>query len=209
MIHTSALILIPLYFLASNSFDKNKLIIASFIAIILAMLPLATVISKLNWIPFIDRLIPYIDSGNPLINMFNFKSLVRVVFLFIGLFYYNAYSSQGVMWNNIIKIYILSLIFYFVFKFSEPTAARISIYGVLLNILILPNIYYLYKEKFDKYLFRSGLILFCVLYLNRNLESMERESRLKTSQEIITPYTNIYNKDKYTFDKKYIFYLND
>lgn len=208
LIHASAIILIPLYIAGRMNFNKNRLMIISFIAILVSMIPLFNILVKFTWIPFMDRLLPYIDSSISILNIFSFKNLGRLIFLFIGLFYYRSYSNQDSVSRGIINIYILSLVLYFFLKSSEIAAARISIYGMFLNVLILPNIYYIYKNRFDKFIYISLLSVLCVLYFHKELTAMKEQSEFKSSTSIIMPYTNIYNKDKYSFNKSYLLDLS-
>lgn len=207
LIHSSAIILVPLYMSTKMDLDRGKLIILVFIGVLASIIPLGNIIVKLTWIPIVSRLLPYIGSTTSLLNILDFKSLGRLLFLFIGLFYYNSYSSQDGLSKKIINIHILSLILYFFFKFSELTAARLSIYGMFLNVLILPNIYYMYKDKFDKLIYISCLGVLSTLYFNKELRTMKTQAGLVHPQEVIIPYTNNLSRDKYTFDKRYFFYL--
>lgn len=208
LIHTSAIFLIILYLGAKINFDKKRLTILSCIAIALSIIPIGNIITKLTWIPFISRLLPYISHNSSVTDVLDFQSLGRIIFIVIGLFYYNSLSHKDDISKKIINIYILSLIFYFLFKFTELTAARLSIYGAVLNILILPNIYYLYKNKFDKFIYLTCLGILCLLYFNKELYSMEKQAGLMNESNIIVPYTNIFNKDKYMFNNRYFDYLN-
>lgn len=203
-IHKSALTLIPLYFISKINFTKNKLISLTFLGIILSFFPIMNILMRFNWIPIIQRIVVYINPNNSLLSIFEFKSVARLIFLAIGLFYYEIYSSQDEISKKIINIYILSLISYFVFKSSELIAARISLYGFLLNILILPNIYYLYKNKIHKFIYLTCFGFLLILYFNKELHTMERQSELTNPNKVIIPYTNIYNKNKYSFTKNYL-----
>lgn len=208
LIHLSAIILIPLYIGGRMNFNKGNLIIISIFAVFMSMIPMAQMLARFTWLPFMDRLMPYIDPSFSMLSIFSFKSLVRLIFLSLGLFYYKSYSKQDNISEGIINIYILSLLLYFILKSSEQTAARISIYGMFLNILILPNIYYMYKNKVDKLIFLSGLITLSFFYFSKELSTMKNQSKLQNSQEIMIPYTNIYNKEKHIFNNSFLYLLN-
>lgn len=206
-IHKSAIILIPFYFLSQPKIGKKELLYWSIVGILISLLPIGNILMHVSWLPFIDRLIPYIKPTTMLNRILDFQSIARLVFLFIALLYYEPYSNRDEMSKVIINIYIVGLILYFVFKFSELTAARLSIYGKLLDMIILPNIYYAYKDKVDKFIFLGLLLVLCSLYLFKELRTLERQTDLQNPMKIIVPYTNIYNKDRFTFNKKYLFII--
>jgi hypothetical protein len=201
-IHTSAIILIPLYFGARINYDRKSLIILSLIAIIISILPIGNILAKFSWLPLIGKLRPYLNHHFSLVNILDFQSLGRLIFLVIIIFYYEVYAGIDDISKKIVNIYILSLILYFLLKFSELTAARISIYGVILNIIILPNLYYMHKTKFDKLLYITLLGILCTLYFNKELYTLTQQSGLKNNS-ILVPYTNIFNKDEYSFKNMY------
>lgn len=208
LIHSSAILLIVFYLATKIKFDRSKLMIFSLMAIGFSILPIGNILVRFTGLPFIGRLLPYINSRGSIINILDFQSLGRIIFLMIGLFYYNSFSSKSELSKHVINIYIMSLLLYFLFKFSELTAARLSIYGVFLNIIILPNIFYMYKDKFNKFLYSTMLCILCLMYFNKELQSMVIQAELVNDSSIIVPYTNIYNKDKYSFNKRYFHYLN-
>jgi hypothetical protein len=204
LVHTSAIIIFPLTYLALHlNLNRKMLIILSLLGMMISFIPIGSIISKLTFIPFISRLYPYLNTDYSIMNILDFQSLGRIVFLFIALLYYDTFCKQGDISKKIIDIYILSLILYFLFKFSELTAARLSIYGKILDMIILPNIYYLYKDKFNKLIFMTGLCILSILYLNKELKAMQYQSGVVDSNTLLIPYINIYNKDNYSFDNIY------
>lgn len=206
LLHSSAIILIPLYFISRLNFNRKKLIVLSLISIMINLIPLEDIISKLIWIPQINRILHYLNGST---TIFDFKSFARLIFLLIGLVYYNSYSNLKGISKNIIVIYIISIIMYFSLKFSELTAARISIYGMFLNILILPNIYYMYKDKFNKFIYILCLFILCSMYFNKELNAIRVQFTPNNSYSSFVQYTNIYNKDNYHFNNRYIDYLEN
>lgn len=210
-IHITSIILIPLYYLSKIKLTRNQLVVISSLSILVGMIPLGNVLSKLQWITLINRASIYWDHSSGIINIFDFQTLGRLFFLTVALFYYDEYSKESDISNKIIKIYILSLSIYFVLKFSEGTASRISLYGKVLDIIILTNIYYLYKNKANKFIFVALLTLISLLYFNKELYNMHKVADVKTQlgPSNIIPYTNIFNENNYDFNNRYYFYLND
>lgn len=200
-IHESAVILLLLYFVSKVNFKKKSLIYVSIFSIIWSMFPVGFLISKLTWLPFMGRVNHYIDDSISL-NLIDFQGFARIVFLIMIFIYYDAYSEQDTISKKIINVYIVSITIYFILNFSELIAARISIFGKYLDVILLTNIYYLYKQKINKLLYVYGLCILCVVYLSKDLFSLKVHSQIGKVEEknsIIVPYTNIYNKDEYWF----------
>lgn len=200
-IHTSAIILIPLYFLSQLQVSRSKLTLLSVLSIIAAILPIGAVIGIFRGLPLMDRVIPYINTSFSLNNILDFQSFGRFLFLALALFFYNEYKKRGELERRTINIYIFSILFYFVFQFSELTAARLSLYGKMLDIVILANIYYLYKDKVDKLLYILCLLVLGSMYFFKELNTLKNQTGI--SDSIVVPYTNIVNKEDHSFGKRY------
>ncbi|WP_312755164.1 EpsG family protein [Rummeliibacillus suwonensis] len=208
-VHTSSIILIPLYLVSKIDFKKKTLIYFVLFSIFISLLPVGAFIQHLAWIPFMDRILPYTAFSNGLNNIFDFQSTIRIIFLCIIFFYYDAYTSRGGYSKRIINVYIISYCFYFLLKFSEITAARIALYGGLLNIILLANFYYLYKDQVNKLIYAICLIALSALYLTKELNSLEKLTGLDSVDSFQTPYTNIFHKNDYYFKNRYIDFLDE
>jgi hypothetical protein len=202
LIHSSALILIGLYFLSKINFNKSKLIVISVFSVLFSLLPLSFIFQRFSFVPLLSRLIPYLDSRTSLFEVFDFQSFVRLVFLVFALFHYDQFSLKGNDQKKMINIYILSIIIYFFFKFSELTAARLSIYGKFLDTILLTNFFYLYKDKKNRIIYSFILIVLSLLVFIKELDTLEDQSGLRLSNEILTPYTSIFNPEEYYFEKR-------
>lgn len=202
LIHTSAVILLVFYFLATKiKFNKTSLVTLTILSIIVSVIPLGAIIAKMSWLPFYYRIAPYLEIQASF-DLFDFKSLGRIAFLVVVFIFYNRYVEQSVNHKNMINIYIVSLIFYFIFQFSELTAARLSIYGKFLDIVILVNILYMYKKAINKLLYVYFIITLSFLYLTKELEALEKnfDPEIET---ILTPYINVFNKDEFRYNSMY------
>lgn len=195
LIHSSAFILLFLYFLSRLNIDKNKLIKLSVISITLSLIPSGLIISKLTWLPFYSRIFPYLNTEISL-NFLDFAGICRILFLIVALIYYDQYCQQNEISKKIINMYILSLMMYFLLQFSELTAGRLAIYGKFLDIIIFANILYLYKLRINRFIYILGILFLCFMYLSK--ESAEIKKAIITDS-LITPYVNVFNKDAYNF----------
>lgn len=205
-IHVSALVLIMFYFISKLNFTKKRLIYISIFSIAFSILPIGIILSKLGGFPIINRIMPYLNLEVSLINPFDFQTLGRIIFLVIAFVFYDSYSKQSENSKTIINLYILSFILYFLFKFQELTAARLAIYGKMLDIIILSNIYYMYKLKINKLIYIICLLFLFSLYFLKELAAMKENSGLiNSNSKNLVPYTSILNKDATIFNNRFIF----
>jgi hypothetical protein len=203
LIHSSAITLLILYFISKIKFTKKKLIYISAFCIVLSMLPIGFIISKLTWLPFYYRIYFYLDKSIGL-NFIDFKGVMRLIFLLIAFIFYDQYRKNSDISEKIINVYIVGLLLYFLFQFSEGTAARISLYGKVLDIVILSNILYLYKERINRLLYIYTVFFICLITLYK--ESGEIKDAVE-SKSLVAPYVNVTNKDYYSFHKEFDFDL--
>lgn len=204
LIHSSALILILLYFVARLNLNKKKLITFTIFSIILSVIPIGTIISKLTWFPFYYRILPYLNTETSL-NILDFQGLGRILFLIIAFAFYETYSKKDETSRKIINIYIVSLAMYFLLQFSELTAARMTIYGKFLDIIILANILYMYKKRINRLIYIYGIFILCSLYLFKESGEINRGI---VGDYFVAPYVTIFNKDDYNFSSRF-YYLKD
>jgi hypothetical protein len=209
LIHASAIVLLILYFLTKFDFSRKKLIYVSIISFFISIIPVGQIVANMTWLPFASRIIPYITSDISLTNIIDFQSFGRIIFLVFTLWIYNFYSEQSKIDKQIITIYILSLCLYFVFKSSELTAARLSIYGKLLDIIILSNLFFMFRDKVKKIIYGICLLILCSLYFYKELGALEAQSNIVNKKSILMPYTNIFNKEEYKFDDQYLKFLHE
>ncbi len=123
------------------------------------------------------------------------------------LFYYDELVEDSPMMKNIVHIYLISFIIYFLFQFSEITAARLSIYGRILDFVILPSIIYLKAPKINKNVVIAGLVLFICIYFAKELNTMKLQAGLVTKETHYVSYSSIYNKEDRYYNTFYYYVL--
>jgi len=140
-IHSSSLILIVLFFLSRFDFRKKSLIILTIASILFSVLPLGFLF---NYVPsslIAVKVAPYIQSTLSF-NFLDFQSISRIALLTLVFFYYDALVKITSFNKTILNVYIISILFYFIFQFTgELTAARLSIYGRVVEVILFANIY--------------------------------------------------------------------
>lgn len=209
LIHASALILIFFYVLSQFSWTGKKLTILSFISVLISILPLGPLIALFSNVPLLDRIYYYLPTSYSFGENFDIQSLARIVFLIFGLVCYDIYTRKNKINAFTMNFYILSLNLYFLMKTSELVAARLSIYGFFMVILILPNIYTMYKTRINRLIFQLILLVFCFLYFNKELNAMEELSDAVLFENEFIPYTHVFNKNQgYYFDNRYLDIIN-
>lgn len=206
MIHTSAAILLLFYLFSKLKVDRKKMFIITSISLGFSIIPFGNIVSQLaQYIPVFKRMTSYIVTSQTLTNILDFQTLGRLFFLAIAFVFYNQFKENFPDDSFLVDLYIFSFILYFFLKFSELTAARIAIYGKLLEVLILTN--FLYMEHVT----RKQIIALCLLisiifaYLYKELNTMERNGGLIDNNPFTTPYVNIFNGNQFLFDSKYDF----
>jgi EpsG family len=202
LIHSSALILFVLYFISKIDFKKKTLIVISIASVIFSVLPIGALISKMTWMPFYYRVAPYLNPDTSL-NLPDFQGFGRIVFLVIAFYCYDQYSKQSDFSKKVINMYIVSLAMYFILQFSELTAARLSIYGKFLDIIILANLLYLYRKPINKLVYVYGIFALCFMYLFKEGTELERGYVEKGGDSFFPSYVNIYNKENFYFESEY------
>lgn len=203
-IHLSAIFLIVLFFVSKLPLDKNKLIILSVISVIFSVIPVGIVILRLStFIPVFNRIIIYANTDLSFNSIFEFQTIGRLVFMTIVFVFYDKYVEVYPEDKKILNMYLFCFIVYFIFQFSELTAARLAIYGKVLDILILSNLIYVIKTKWNKVIVFMLLITLMSMYLFKELNTMEQQTGLIDANLISTPYVNIFNKDNFYYDNCY------
>lgn len=208
LVHMSALVLIPLYYVTRIPFRKKSLIFIFVLSVAINLVPLWSILSRFLPSILVVRIGHYIQPFSPL-NLLDFQSIARIMFIIPIFLYWDKLVKGDGMSRNILVLYILSISLYFIFKFSELTAARLSIYGKFLDVLIFPTILSSYKGRFNKLVFGAVLLLLCGLYFMKELSTMVIQAGLviEPAKSILVPYVNIFNKKSYLFGKSYFFLL--
>jgi len=200
LLHSSALVFIVMFGVTKIKLEKKHLLILLAVSIAFSVVPLADIVNKLAaYVPVLQRISYYVNGSLSISDFTSFKSLARVAFLFIAFLIYDVYCEESPVNRKIMNIYIFSYIIYFFFKFSELTAARLAIYGKILDIVIFSNAYYMLKKKENKIVYVMSLFMLMVLYFLKEQNALHIESKLETAHKYLTPYVNIFNKKLYHY----------
>jgi hypothetical protein len=199
LIHSSSLILLLFYVLANLKIKRKTLLIGVFFCFCISLIPREYLMGIFSQLPFGERIEFYYrlaDDGIT-ISYFDFKSISRFILLvLIGVVFAKNYSKNDETERQVMDMYVASFGIYYALRFVEILAANASIYGFMLIVIILPNMYGKLKKTANSQLFLSFILIFSIAYFFKTLYAMEDMSKLNHSS-LITPYTNIFNKSEY------------
>lgn len=203
-LHQSALFLLLIEILGCIKWTKRSHLIFLLFALFLAIMPFDKIFVVFENVPVLNRMYFYIENfeSTPLISP---PSLMR--FGFFILIYYFYDDDMDKFWKNVYDKALYGFSLYFVFKISELTAARLSIYTFFMFLIIAPKIIHEIDKKSLKSFSYLFLILFSVLYFNKETHSMIEQVGYQNPYKFI-PYTNIYNKNSYNYDNYFYFLKN-
>lgn len=150
MFHYSAIILFPLWFINRN--NPNKVLL-------LLLIPLGFLVYFLNINLILTIPIPYIQNkitvyqdlqalglnGFDKINVFNSLFLLRCAIYYLFLFKYELLIKSNKYTVILLKIYALSLFVWPTFSIMPVVAFRINELLGIVEIILLPMIFYLFK----------------------------------------------------------------
>ena len=205
LIHYSALLLFAFYAVSLINFKKWHLAVILLAAILFNLVPIKEILENYNGsIYIISKVASYAAADNSPASLFQFSSLARLAFLMIAFVVYDVYCADNPFNKKVMNMYILSFAVYFIFKFSELTAARLAIYGKVLDILIFTNVFYYLKRKDNKIVYAVFLVVLIGAYFFKEINTMEIQASLVDKYKYFTPYVNIFNKDNFSFANSFV-----
>lgn len=193
-IHTSAIMFIILYFLARMKMTRDKFILIIIFVLIIMNLPIANLLSKIQFLWIVEKIIPYISNEFSIIGNFDIQLIMRLFFVLCGIYIYSVYSKDEFN-KKLIDIYLWSFVIYFIFKSSELVAARLLLYGRMLDTIIFVNYLYMIKNKHLKIILNYLLILLMLFFFLKELNSMKLQSEYIDDDAIFVPYSSILEKE--------------
>lgn len=207
-IHTSSAVLLLLYFVVTKfEWTRKRLILVLMGSLGIAFIPFGLLVDSLSdSISFLQRLLPYLDEVFTWRDLLGFQILARLFFIGLILFYYDRLCNKSSFLRKIVNLYLLSFAFYFALQFSELTAARISVYGRLLEIILLPMILTLKMQKLEGRVYLAGLLLLLSLYFVKEVNTMWFQSGLVLDNSPFVEYISVFNKGDQYYNT-YFYYI--
>lgn len=222
LIHTSAILAGVMYLLSKIKLEKKYYLLFAIIGLLFHFIPVELYINYLENIPVLSKVSFYIDDIP--ISILSITVIMRLVFFSIVYCNYDklvsAYGDR-----TFFNFVIINYVVYFLLIFSSLTASRISIYGYLSLIIVIPMIISLtdyskiynvllsivivfsgfsfYKES-TAYIDQSG---YTGSFISMNFESIINVDRRKYSN-FYNLGTNI-NEINRDYSKKYLSSINN
>ncbi|TDM24889.1 EpsG family protein [Macrococcoides caseolyticum] len=205
LIHKSAILILPIYYLARLKIKINHLTIITLISITLSILPISPVFFIIDKTSFSNRITNY-NFSESIINL-DFQSVVRIIFVILILVFYKRLIAQNDNDIFVIHYYLYGMIIYFIFKDIELVAARLSLYSRAVEILLIPMVLKILKDY--KYATTYGILvlLYLFAYFSKDLYNMNNNVYYSNGNNFTMKYSNIYNYTNFQF-KKSDFYQN-
>lgn len=158
LIHYSAIFYLLFIIIDLVKWNQKKLGIILVLALVSTFLPIPKILGLFSFIPYIEKLVIYIE---PNIGFFDFASLMRLTF-FIPAFIFYPKITKTDYDKKIVNHFLLGISIYYVFKFSEIAAARLTIYTFVLVILIIPMILEVLQEEVNLKYIKQFTLIFIV-----------------------------------------------
>lgn len=169
LFHYSAIVILPLWFLGTKS-RKNFLLLSIPIAYLIyfsginliTTIPIPVIQSKIS---IYQTLMELGNEESILINVFSFFFLGKIMLFYFLLSKYELISFYNKYVPILMKIYCISLMSYLILAVMPPIATRINELFAIVEIVLLPLIYYAFKPIW----FSKSIVLFigiCFLLIN-------------------------------------------
>ena len=196
LIHASSVILLLFYIVGKLNLKRETILFSVLCGFLISLTPGPYLMTVFNLFPFGERIGFYFYKivGEGAIDYFDFKSIARLILLLIvGVVFSKIYDKSSPIERKIVDIYLISFAVYYALRFVEILASNASIYGFVLLVIVIPNIYSRLTIKLNARLFFIGSVIFSLAFFFKTLYSMEDMSKLTTSS-LLTPYTSVFNK---------------
>lgn len=198
MIHRSALILFLFIGLDKISWTKKRHFILLLISIFISFLPVSNFLNLIDFLPSVNKILSkYITDSSTILDI---PGLVRLTFFFVFLFLYDDINKKNRVY---VDRFLFGIATYFVFKFSELTAARLTIYTFFNLIILIPILsrHQFTKYKIEKTLKTMSIFVFLILFFNKEINSMRNQAAYLGDEKYV-PFVSVFNKDYGKFGSK-------
>lgn len=204
-LHYSALIYLVLIIFREVKISTKYFAILLVISILFTFVPIVTILENLTFIPGVSKIISGAQNSP---GIFDFASLVRIVFsaYLLFLLYYYDWDKYNKM---LIQLSLLGFSMYFFLKINEVLAGRIGIYTFIFMVLIFASNYQKILTIPFKYLYLIGLVLFSGLYFYKDTQSYQSlVGKINTSQYLkFESITNVTTEDYWGYNNQYSYNL--
>lgn len=212
MLHISALFYLVHMILSLIKWNRKKLILFLIFGLSLSMISYGDIFTIFNSIEFLKKFTVYFTQQGGGIGFWDFKGLARLAFAVLALIAYPYIDQSTRIKKSILNDYILGLSLFFYLRFSDLVAARLSVYGFFLAILILPSIIHVLLEKFKKDRLKRVMIYIvflsiCSLYYTKDLGSLYTQAYMVSGSPYLS-FATIFERKTFLFSHPYYYPQN-
>ena len=188
-LHVSAIIVLPLYLVSKKDIGKKNMAIIIGVSMVLSLLPLNSILSLFENVPFLSKLALYATSSSGLLD---FQSISRIVILAPLLYFYDRFEDKVM-----VNFSLLSFALYFTLKSNELIASRMSIYGFFLIIILYPTIYtFGFWKKKMVLVIAAVAVLFSGMFYVKEFNAAFRQANF-VGERNRRNWVTILNRDEY------------
>ena len=198
-IHASSIAVIGIYWLSRFNWNKKTLLYPFILAVIIGMIPSNLYITVFSQIPILNKITHYID--NPTISIFSFPVIIRLGLFLIVWWHYDRLKEDYEMPKGITNFVLLSFIAYFMLLFSNLVAARTSVYGYYLMIILIPTI----LSYYDNIQYKALSVLtiaFVLVSFNKEMNALVSQTEYRYSKYQLG-FETVFDRNYEHFDKTY------
>lgn len=207
LFHKSALVLFILYPVRYIKWNKKTHLILLSIALISSLLPLGTILSYVDFIPGVSRIVENYLSYSYV--FYDFPGLVRLLFFASVLIFYDKLTED----KFFVDYFLFGISLYFIMKFSELTAARSTIYTFIMIVILVPSIVdtinemLVEKTKYINVVLTMFVVAGSFVYFNKEVKTVFRQAEYVGEVYLIT-YPNIFTSHITDFGSLSAYELN-
>lgn len=155
MFHKSAIITIIFYFLKDIKLKTYKLVI------ILGLLPIVSSIINYCVVAMFPRYAGYTQYTT---SQEGTKAIVIIIFIgIVGLVYRNRITKDNHIANIYYNLFYVGLCIYLMFFNQGTMGHRLSLYGTIYSLLLVPHLTSLSKRKEEQLFFNVAVYSFCII----------------------------------------------
>lgn len=148
--HYSSIAVIPIIFLNTEKFNKVFFSSAILLSYGGSIFLNKILINSMDWMPAVIKwkILAYEYENGTEINIFNSWLLVRIGLCFFLIWNIGKLTDYSKNYIILLKIYVIGICSYVLLSFNPVFSVRVSDLYFAVEIVLLPSLYYLFREKF-------------------------------------------------------------
>lgn len=158
LFHYSSILFLPLYFLDYKKINKTVFSLIILVPVILSVVKfdIFSILDKVSFGIFSDKVLKYnelMDAGiHTELHLISLFILIKILLIIFLLWNVEILSERNKYSIICLKIYCLSLACFYLFYKIPVFAVRISELLGIVEIILIPMVYYIIKERFFAFL---------------------------------------------------------